>query len=293
MGVHVESFYHADTGTGTYLICDPHSKQAAIVDAVLDFDPASGNVGAALANKQLAYLRQHNLVLRYILETHAHADHLSAAGYLKQQTGAPIVIGAGIKEVQKKFAHTFNRQYSEQTQKTFDQLVSNGDCLLLGESKIHIMATPGHTGDSVSYLVADNVFVGDTLFMPDAGTARCDFPGGDANILWESIQRLHALPDATKIWVCHDYPPKGREVKLQTTVAESKHTNIHVNTNQSQADYVKVRQKRDKGLAAPRLIYPSLQVNLWGANLPDAESNGVRYIKIPLTQEIIKDVNHV
>jgi len=286
MTVQVKVFFHQDTGTLSYLVIDNKQQHAVIIDSVLDFDLASGEVTAEFANQQLAYLSDNNLKLVWILDTHAHADHLSAANYLRTKTGAKTVIGQGITEVQSRFAQTFNRGNSEpHRQHDFDYLLAEAEQLTFGSASLTGISTPGHTSDSLSYVIEDNVFVGDTLFMPDGGTARCDFPGGDAEILWDSIARLHRLPDHYKIWVCHDYQPDGRELRYQTTVKESRESNIHVNSEKLKSAYVELRTKRDATLGAPKLLYPSLQVNLWGARLPETENNGVRYIKIPLTDK--------
>jgi len=283
MMIHVEAFYDETTGTGSYVVQDTDSLKAILIDPVLHFDVASGAISTTLADKQLAYIHTNNLHLVYICDTHAHADHLSAAAYLKQQTTAQIVISKGITEVQARFSAQFNKPVVEDLSTLYDVLVTEGDILALGTVKIAVMATPGHTSDSVSYIVENNIFVGDTLFMPDVGTARCDFPGADAAQLYRSIARIHDLHDDTVIWVCHDYPPVGRQAMLNTTVGESRITNIHINQNMNEKDFIRVRTERDATLSVPKLLYPSLQVNLWGALLPEAESNGNRYIKIPLT----------
>ncbi|MBA6291057.1 MBL fold metallo-hydrolase [Colwellia sp. MB3u-70] len=287
MAVQVKVFFHQDTGTLSYLVVDSQAQHAVIIDSVLDFDIASGEVKAEFANRQLAYIADNNLQLVWILDTHAHADHLSAANYLRTKTGAKTVIGQGITEVRSRFSKTFNRATSGPgEQPDFDCLLAEGQQLVFGSAALSGISTPGHTSDSLSYLIEDNVFVGDTLFMPDAGTARCDFPGGDADILWDSIARLHGLPDHYKIWVCHDYQPDGRELRYQTTVKESRESNIYVGSHRQKTEYVALRKKRDATLGTPKLLYPSLQVNLWGASLPECESNGVRYIKIPLTDRV-------
>ncbi|WP_018981386.1 MBL fold metallo-hydrolase [Salinimonas chungwhensis] len=281
--IHVETFYDETTGTGSYVIHDKSALRAAIIDPVLHFDVSSGAVSTTLADKQLAYLHSNNLHLDYICDTHAHADHLSAAAYLKQKTTAQTVISQGIGEVQQRFSAQFNKPVVNDLSALYDILVKDGDSLYLGDERLLVMATPGHTSDSVSYIAGNNIFVGDTLFMPDVGTARCDFPGGDAAQLYRSILRIHELDDNTVIWVCHDYPPDNRPVKLHTTVGNSRRKNIHVNQNMNENDFIRVRTRRDATLATPKLLYPSLQVNLWGALLPEAEDNGNRYIKIPLT----------
>ena len=232
--------------------------------------------------QQLAFLQANHLQLKYICDTHAHADHLSAAAYLKNHTDALTVISQGIGEVQQRFSARFNKPVVEDLTQLYDVLVADGDILTLGEIEIHVLATPGHTSDSVSYYIEDNIFVGDTLFMPDIGTARCDFPGADAATLYHSIARIHALPGTTKIWLCHDYPPPGREVSLQTTVAQSREHNIHINHQISKHEFIQRRQAKDRTLGVPALLYPALQVNLWGALLPAKEDNGRRFIKIPV-----------
>lgn len=279
MTIQVHSFFHQSTGTASYLLTDNVTKQAAIIDSVLDFDIASGISSATIPNQQMQWLTDNDFQLLWILETHAHADHLSAAQYLKQRTNAQTLIGKGIISAQQNFKDTLIplSQPSD-----FDRLLDDGECVILGQSKLKVINTPGHTDDSVSYLVEDNVFVGDTLFMPDGGTARCDFPGGSAEQLWESIAKIHALPKHTKIWVCHDYQPQGREVKIQTTVEESHKSNIHVNSQVSKAEFIKMRTERDATLAVPSLLYPSLQVNLRAGKLPNKQANGQRYISIPM-----------
>jgi glyoxylase-like metal-dependent hydrolase (beta-lactamase superfamily II) len=285
MNVTVKSFYHVPSGTGSYLVVEPVSRQAAVIDSVLGFDVGSGELSYTFADEMLAYLQEQDLNLVWILDTHAHADHLTAAHYLHQKTGAPTGIGSGIAKSQSHFNAIFNHHgVGAGEYAGFDILLDDGAVLPFGEGGVKVLSTPGHTPDSVSYLIGANIFVGDTLFMPDAGTARCDFPGGNAAMLWHSIEKLHSLPDATTIWVCHDYQPNGRELKLNTTVAESKRCNIHV-ANRSKQDYIDLRNNRDRKLSAPTLLYPSLQVNLWGGALPQKEQNGQRYIKIPLSQQ--------
>lgn len=287
MPVSIKTFFHEDTSTASYVVIDSAGKHAVIIDSVLDFDLFSGEVSSELADRQLAYINDNNLHLDYILDTHAHADHLSAADYLKSETGARTVMGEGIVAVQKRFAQRFNKPpTSNRDFDDVDVLLADGDTLPFGNSVIEVIATPGHTDDSVSFLIEGNIFVGDTLFMPDGGTARCDFPGGNAATLWNSIDKIHRLPDETKIWVCHDYQPNGRDVTLCTTVRESRETNIHTGSSIKKEDFIKMREKRDKTLAVPRLLYPSLQVNLWGARLPEPAENGIRYLTIPLTEKL-------
>lgn len=287
MSISVHSFFHKDTGTASYLVIDASQKRGVIIDSVLDLDIFSGQVGASIAEQQLDFIKDKNIEIDWILETHAHADHLSAAAFLQTKLGAKTAIGKGIEEVQRNFNHVFTQSMSSVgDKKVFDQLLTDGQVLHFGDSQIQVMATPGHTDDSVSYLIDNHIFVGDTLFMPDSGTARCDFPGGSASKLWASIKRIHALPEDTNIWVCHDYQPNGREVNVQTTVLDSKLNNIHVNPGVSEEDYILMRTERDKTLSVPRLIYPSLQVNLWGGALPAKAKNGVQYFSIPLTTNI-------
>lgn len=285
MNVTVKYFYHPPTGTASYVVAEPSSGVAVIIDSVLGFDVASGSLSYDFADEQLEYLTQNELTLSWILDTHAHADHLTAAHYLHQKTGAPTAIGRGIEQVQAHFKHMFiNHGVGGGEYAGFHKLLDDKEVLSFGNSEIKVLATPGHTPDSVSYLIGKNIFVGDTLFMPDAGTARCDFPGGDAAVLWHSIEKIHALSDDTTIWVCHDYQPNERELKVSTTVAESKRSNIHTKQGSKQ-DYIELRNKRDSTLGAPALLYPSLQVNLWGGELPSLEQNGQRYIKIPVSSQ--------
>jgi glyoxylase-like metal-dependent hydrolase (beta-lactamase superfamily II) len=285
MTVSVKSFFHSETGTASYLVVDSSGHHAVIIDSALDLDLPSGKVAASIADAQLAFAKEHGITIQWILETHAHADHLSSAAYLQKKTKAKIAVGKGIISVQKNFSHLFHQHtVTDDKASGFDRLLTEQDCLTFGESEIKILATPGHTDDSISYLIEDNVFVGDTLFMPDGGTARCDFPGGSAEKLWTSIEKIYQLPDDTKIWVCHDYQPNGREVLVQTTVASSKANNIHINQTTNKIDYITMRNERDKTLPVPRLLYPSLQVNLNAGTLPEPGENGVRFLTIPLTE---------
>ncbi|MDX5406488.1 MAG: MBL fold metallo-hydrolase [Chromatiaceae bacterium] len=282
----IKMFFDKDSSTFSYVVADFSSGMAAVIDPVLDYDAAAGHVSTAGADSILAYLAANKLTLQWILETHAHADHLSAAHYLKNKTGAPVAIGEGIKKVQQTFKLVFNIGDDELLAKGdyFDKLFADNETFSIGALEAKVINTPGHTNDSVSYLIAGNLFVGDSLFMPDAGTARCDFPGGDAHVLYRSIQRIYQLPDDTQIFMCHDYQPNGRELKYQTSVLEQKTQNIHVKADTPEQEFVQKREARDKTLAVPRLIYPSVQVNIRGGQLPKAEQNGVSYIKIPLKQ---------
>lgn len=284
--VHIEMFFDKDSSTFSYVVTDNSTKVAAIIDPVLNYDAAAGMISTTDADNILAYIAAKDLTVTWILETHAHADHLSAAHYLHIKTGAPVAIGEGIRKVQQTFKLVFNLNDDELKAKGdyFDKLFADNECFNIGSVTAQVINTPGHTNDSVSYLIAGNLFVGDSLFMPDSGTARCDFPGGDAHILYRSVQRIYQLPDDTRIFICHDYQPNGRELRYQTSVAEQKTQNIHVKADTPEQEFVQKREARDKTLTVPRLIYPSVQVNIRGGQLPKAEHNGVSYIKIPLKQ---------
>lgn len=279
----VAAFFDAATHTVSYVVSDPATGRAAIIDPVLDYTPHNARTAVRSADALLAHLADHGLTLAWILETHVHADHLSAAHYLREQTGAPVVIGAAITAVQDVFAKLFDLDNVVPDGSQFDRLVREGDRLELGELEIEVLHTPGHTPACVSYLVGDTVFVGDTLFMPDYGTARCDFPGGSAASLYGSIRKLLALPDTTRIFIGHDYLPAGRSsFAWETTVAEQRRANIHVHDGVSEAAFVAMREARDATLEAPQLILPSLQVNIRAGNLPPPAANGRRYLKLPL-----------
>ncbi len=278
----VRAFFHEPTFTVSYLVWDPATKRAAIIDSALDFDPKSGRTGTHSAQLILDAVREEGVKVDYLLETHAHADHLSAAPFLKQATGAPIVIGEHIRTVQKVFKDVFNLGYVTADGRPFDRLVADGEVLKLGELDIEVLHTPGHTPACVSYLVGDAVFVGDTMFMPDYGTARADFPGGDARTLYRSMQKLLALPAETRVFLCHDYKAPGRDdYAWETTVSEQKAKNVHL-AGKSEDEFVAMREARDKTLDMPVLILPSIQVNIQAGELPPPEDNGVRYLKLPL-----------
>ncbi|HEX8899873.1 MBL fold metallo-hydrolase [Vitreimonas sp.] len=278
----VRAFFHEPTFTVSYLVWDPVTRAAAIIDSVLDFDQKSGRTATHSAQALLDAVREEGVKVAYLLETHAHADHLSAAPFLKQATGAPIVIGEHIKTVQHVFKGVFNLAYVTADGRPFDRLVRDGEVLQLGELEIKVLHTPGHTPACVSYLIGDAIFVGDTLFMPDYGTARCDFPGGDAGTLYRSIHKLLALPDDTRVFLCHDYKAPGRDTfAWETTIAAEKQ-NVHLRDGVSEAQYVAMREARDKTLEMPVLILPSIQVNIQAGELPPPEENGVRYLKLPL-----------
>ena len=283
MPARIQSFFDAATSTITYLVSDPATRSAAVIDPVLDFDPKSGRTSTRSADAILAAAQKDGLSITWILETHAHADHLSAAAWLRARTGARIVIGERITQVQKVFRPIFNQADQTTDGSDFDRLVADGERLPLGELSIEVLFTPGHTPACVSYRIGDAVFVGDTLFMPDYGTARADFPGGDARMLYRSIRRILALPPETRLFMCHDYKPEGREVNVwETTVAEQRAGNLHMHDGIGEDEFVAMRTSRDKTLAMPVLILPAIQVNIRAGNFPPAEANGTSYLKIPL-----------
>ncbi len=281
----IHSFFDGHTNTVTYLVVDPETKSAAVIDPVLDYDHASGKAAMESAARVLAKAVELGAKVELVLETHVHADHLSGAPYIKLKTGAAVVIGERIREVQAIFRPVFNAQDVSGEGAEFDQLVKDGERLKLGRLEIEVMATPGHTPACVSFKIGDTVFVGDTLFMPDYGTARADFPGGDAAQLYRSIKRLLALPPQTRLFMCHDYLPKdGRKNFVwETTVAAERAGNVHVHDGVSEADFVAMRTTRDKTLSAPTLLLPSIQVNMRAGKLPPADKNGVHYIRVPVT----------
>ncbi len=275
----IHDFYDLETGTFSYLVRVGGSGDAAVIDPVLGFDPASGCTDTGLADRLLEAAAGLDCRIRWILETHAHADHLSAGDYLRGRTGAELAIGAGIAGVRERFRCLFDAPPVEEI---FDRLLHEDDELPLGGESIRALRTPGHTGDSMTYLIGDAAFVGDTVFPPPAGTARCDFPGGDARALFASLKRLHALPPQTRLYFCHDYPDSGREPRCSARVTESWANNIHLGPTVTEARFVAMRRKRDAGLGAPRLLYPSLQVNLRGGRLPEAEQGRPAFLKLPL-----------
>lgn len=280
----IKPHYHEDTGTWSYLVSDPDSGRAALVDPVLDFDPKAGRTSTTSAEQLLASVREAGVQVDWILETHAHADHISAGHWLKSRLpGARLAIGQGIRIVQKTFQPIFNLgEHFPVDGSQFDHLFGDDEVFSIGHVGARVIPVPGHTNDSVAYLVGDALFTGDSLFMPDGGTARCDFPGGDAATLYHSIQRMFSLPDETRVFVCHDYGPGGREPRCETTIAEQKRANIHVRVGTDQDQFVRMRTERDASLSMPRLILPSVQLNIRAGELPDPEDNGVRYLKLPL-----------
>ena len=281
----VDGFYDPNTYTVSYVVTDPQTGLAAVIDPVLDYDPNSGAVHDRSARRLIEHVRDTGAQVEWILETHAHADHLSGAQAIKDALGGRIVIGEHIQDVQAVFRDLFDLGDDFPTDGSqFDKLVADRDELPLGELSIKVLHTPGHTPACVSYLIDDAVFVGDTLFLPDYGTARADFPGGDAYALYRSIRRLLALPPETRMYMCHDYPPKGRLPSWETSVAEQRENNIHVHDGIDENTFVEQRIKRDSTLRAPHLILPSLQVNIRAGRLPEPHTNGVRYLQIPLNQ---------
>ena len=279
----VAGFFEPNTWTVTYVVHQGVGSDCVIIDSVLDYDAKSGRTTTASADQVVAYVRQNQLRVQWILETHAHADHLTAAPYLRQLLGGRIGIGRPITQVQKVFKGIFNLEESFcEDGSQFDALFDDGETFSVGELTFQVMAVPGHTPACMAYRVGDAVFVGDTLFMPDVGTARCDFPGGSATTLYASIQKLLSLPGETRLFMCHDYPPDNRAVRFETTVAEQRQSNIHVHDGVSEDQFVKMRSQRDAGLAMPTLLLPSIQVNIRAGELPPAETNGTAYLKIPL-----------
>jgi glyoxylase-like metal-dependent hydrolase (beta-lactamase superfamily II) len=279
----VTAFFDEHTNTISYLVADPATKRAAIVDPVLDYDHASGKAATKSADAILAEAKALGLTIDWVLETHAHADHLSGAPYIKLKTGARVGIGEHIREVQKIFRPVFNATDVKGDGSEFDHLFKDGERFRLGDIEAEVMHVPGHTPADVAYRIGDAVFVGDTMFMPDFGTARADFPGGNARALYRSIKRLLSLPPETRLFMCHDYKAAGRDhYAWETTVAEERANNKHVKDGVSEDDFVDMREARDATLAAPELLMPSIQVNMRAGKLPPADENGVRYLKIPV-----------
>jgi len=280
----VDAFFDPATFTYSYVVSDPTTKHCAIIDSVLDYDPASGRTSFASADRLIAHVHEHKLTVDWLLETHVHADHLSAAPYLKRELGGKLGIGANITVVQNTFGKLFNAGCEFATDGSqFDHLFADGDTFTIGSIKAHALHTPGHTPACMTYVIGDTGFVGDTLFMPDYGTARCDFPGGSAHTLYQSIRKLFSLPGETRLFMCHDYKAPGRDdYRFETTVAEERAHNVHVHEGISEEDFVAMRSKRDATLGMPTLILPSVQVNMRAGQLPPAEENGTRYLKIPL-----------
>ncbi len=278
----IRSFFDETTQTATHLVWCVHTRQAAIVDSVLDYQANSGRTSTRSADGVLAAVRELGLTVVWHLETHAHADHLSAAPYLKDQLGGQIAIGEHITQVQATFKALFDEPDMHTDGRPFDRLLRDGESLPLGQLHMQVMHTPGHTPACVSYRVGDDVFIGDTLFMPDYGSARCDFPGGDAHALYRSVRRLLSLPGHTRLHLCHDYSPGGRPAAWVSTVAEQRAHNIHLHDGVTEGAFVAMRDARDRTLGAPALLLPSVQVNVRAGHLPPVRANGRRYLKIPL-----------
>jgi len=280
----VETFFDSETNNATHLVRDPGSSACAVIDSVLDFDQRSGRTGTAAADRLIARIRAEALGVEWVLETHVHADHLTAAPYIKERLGGRIAIGARVVDVQRHFGEVFNAgALFARDGSQFDHLFADGETYRIGGLEGRVMYTPGHTPACAVHVIGDAVFTGDTLFMPDSGTARCDFPGGDARTLYRSIRRILELPPETRVFVNHDYGADGkRDPAWQTTIAEQRRSNIHVHDGIDEAAFVALREARDATLAVPRLILPSIQVNMRAGHLPEPEDNGVRYLKLPL-----------
>ena len=284
--VQVRSFFDEATFTVTHVLSDPATGKAAIIDSVLDFDPASGRTSTASADAVIAYVREQRLEVEWLLETHAHADHLSAAPYLQEQLGGRLAIGRHILTVQNVFGKIFNEgtRFARDGSQ-FDHLFDEGDRFSVGSIPAVALHVPGHTPADMAYVIGDAVFIGDTLFMPDYGSARADFPGGDAHVLYRSVRRLLSLPETSRLFLCHDYKAPGRDTYAwETTVAEQRRSNVHLHDGISEDDFVAMRKARDATLDMPRLILPSIQVNMRGGHFPEPEENGVSYLKLPLNR---------
>ncbi|MEO8455436.1 MAG: MBL fold metallo-hydrolase [Sphingomicrobium sp.] len=280
----ISSFFDRSTNSVSYLVADPASKAAVIIDPVLDFDAAECKVATHSADGILAAAAGQGLTIAWVLETHPHADHLSAADHVRRRTGAKVGVGAGIREVQRNFAPVFAADDLKPEGGDFDRLFEDGEALAIGGLLIEVMATPGHTPACVSYRVDDAIFVGDTIFMPDYGTARADFPGGDARQLYRSIRRILSLPRETRLFLCHDYAAPGRDdFAWETTVGEQLDRNIHIHAGVSEEEFVSMRHARDESLCAPKLLYPAIQVNIRAGRLPPSDENGRCYLKLPLS----------
>lgn len=278
-----QAFFDPHTWTVTYVVSSKADRRAAVIDPVLDYDFKSGHTSTTSADQVLAYLQAQDLSVDWILETHAHADHLSGAHYIKEQVGGRIAIGENIRAVQSTFKAVFNLDADFATDgRQFDHLIKDGEVFKIGEVEAVAMLVPGHTPADLAYRIEDSIFVGDTLFMPDVGTARADFPGGDAHALYRSIHKVLALPLETNIFVCHDYPPASRQAQWQTTVGEQRAKNIHVHDGISEEQFVAMRAARDATLEMPSLIIPAIQVNVRAGEMPAPEANGIRYLKVPL-----------
>jgi glyoxylase-like metal-dependent hydrolase (beta-lactamase superfamily II) len=281
----VTAFFDEPTNTVSYVVKDPSSDACAVIDSVMDIDYAAGRISYQSADEIIRFVQEHGLKVEWLIETHAHADHLSAAPYIQGKLGGKLGIGENIKVVQEVFGKIFNEGTEFQRDGSqFDQLFKDGDTYQIGGMTAFAMLTPGHTPACMTHVVGDAAFVGDTLFMPDGGTARADFPGGDARVLYRSIKRVLELPPETRLFMCHDYAPGGREIKWETSVAEERAHNIHVRDGVSEDEFVKMREARDKTLELPKLIIPSIQVNIRGGNLPEPDEAGKRHLKVPINE---------
>ncbi|MEH6645973.1 MBL fold metallo-hydrolase [Sulfitobacter sp.] len=279
----VTAFFDEASNTISYVVKDPKSHSCAIIDSVMDIDYAAGRIAYNHADAIVAHVREHALTVDWLLETHVHADHLSAAPYLQEKLGGKIGIGAKITVVQETFGKVFNEGTEfERDGSQFDRLFEDGDTFGVGALDVRVMHTPGHTPACLTYVIGDTAFVGDTLFMPDGGSARADFPGGDVGTLYDSIQKVLALPDETRLFMCHDYGPNGRDIRWETTVGDEKAHNVHVEGSTTRAAFIAMCNERDAALDMPKLIIPSLQVNMRGGHLPDPDKNGKRFLKVPL-----------
>ena len=279
----IKAFFDPETWTFTYVVYEKAATPCVVIDSVLNFDPKSGRTSSNSVDELITFIQKNHLQLAWILETHAHADHLSAAPYIQKQLGGKIAIGYHIQDVQKVFKGIFNLEPEFKVDGSqFDYLIEEGKNLEFGNLSVHPIFVPGHTPACMAYEIGDAIFVGDTLFMPDVGTARCDFPGGSANNLYKSIQKILSYPDNTRLFMCHDYPPSNRPVAYETTVAKQKKDNIHIHDGISEEQFVEMRTKRDKTLQMPVLLLPSIQVNVRAGHPPPPENNGKRYLKIPL-----------
>jgi glyoxylase-like metal-dependent hydrolase (beta-lactamase superfamily II) len=280
----IKAYFDAPTNTVSYLVTDPATKKCAVVDSVLNFEYSSGTISYAQADEIIGDITDQGLTLDWLIETHVHADHLSAAPYIQEKLGGKIMISKEITVVQNIFGKVFNAGTEfERDGSQFDMLLSDGDTYQVGSIDAKVLHTPGHTPACMAHVIGDVVFVGDTLFMPDGGSARADFPGGDARTLYQSIQKIFTLPDDTRMFICHDYMPGGRDVKWETTVGEQKRDNIHVGKGNSEDDFVAMREARDATLGMPTLIMPSIQVNMRAGHMPQAEDNGSTYLKVPVS----------
>lgn len=279
----VKTFFDAPTWTFTHVVYEKSGSHCAIIDSVLNYDPKSGRTSTQSADEVIAFIKEQKLIVDWILETHAHADHLTAAPYIQKHLGGKLAIGKHIQDVQKVFKSIFHLEDTFRSDGSqFDYLIEEDEELLLGNLKIKSLFVPGHTPACMAYVIGDAIFVGDTMFMPDVGTARCDFPGGNANVLYQSVKRILSFPNETRLYMCHDYPPNEREVAYMTTVGDERKHNIHIHDGVSEQDFVAMRTARDTTLEMPVLILPAVQINIRAGELPPKETNGVSYLKIPI-----------